>query len=140
MTTYDNRLSAIASYLQLALPNAPNIPRLPTFRAASKVKIPATNKIIQSAQRIVKGKTSRGIQALSKKTGRGDAAFSGLKANSEAVTKTVKSVMNSKHKIINVTRNQQGVEVIDVFNKQTNQGVRLIKETGEFDTFINLNN
>ena len=46
----------------------------------------------------------------------------------------------SKHKIINVTRNQQGVEVIDVFNKQTNQGVRLIKETGEFDTFINLNN
>lgn len=93
--------------------------------------------IVSSAERIQKGRTTRGVQALSKKIGRGDAAYSGLKATKENVQAIIKEVMESSGKISNVTRNQQGIEIIDYFNPSTGQGIRLIKETGAFDTFIN---
>ena len=44
--------------------------------------------------------------------------------------------MGAEGRVSNVTRNQQGIEVIDYFNPNTKLGVRLIKETSEFDTFI----
>jgi len=97
----------------------------------------STDDIIASASRIKKGKTRRGVQALDKKIGRGDTAYQGLKANQESVNKVIKEVMDSPKKSITPTRNQQGIEVIDIINPDTKQGVRLIKETEEFDTFIN---
>ena len=95
--------------------------------------------VVNSAGRIVKGKTSRGTQALSKKIGRGDAAYAGLKANQETADKIIKDVMNSSDRIDVPNRNQQGIEIIDYFNPNTKQGVRVIKETGEFDTFVTHN-
>lgn len=45
--------------------------------------------------------------------------------------------MLSKNRLDRVTRNQQGIEVIDIFDTVTRRGIRIIKSTGEFDTFIN---
>lgn len=97
------------------------------------------DNLVNSAERIVSGKTTRGVQALAKKIGRGDEAFKGLKATQNQANAIIEDVMSSKDKIVVPTRNQQGVEVIDYYNPNTKQGVRMIQETGEFDTFINYN-
>jgi len=106
---------------------------------SAKVTKSVINRLISSATRIQKGKTERGIQALSKKIGRGDEAYKGLKATKDNVNMIIEDVMSSENKITSITRNQQGVDVIDHFNPDTGQGIRLIKETEEFDTFINYN-
>ncbi|QYS87103.1 thrombospondin type 3 repeat-containing protein [Flavobacterium oreochromis] len=97
------------------------------------------DNLVNSAERIVTGKTTRGVQALAKKIGRGDEAYKGLKATQKQANAIIDDVMSSKDKIVVPTRNQQGIEVIDYYNPNTKQGVRMIQETGEFDTFINYN-
>ena len=94
-------------------------------------------RVVESASRIKTGNTMRGVQALSKKIGRGDSAYSGLKPTPQNVNNIIENVVNSENKIINITRNQQGIEVMDIYNPNSGQGVRLINETKEFDTFIN---
>jgi RHS repeat-associated protein len=100
----------------------------------------SVNEILKSSSIIKKGNTTRGVQALSKKVGRRDAPYIGIKVNKENVEKIIEDVMTAKGRVDKVTRNQQGKEVLDFFNPKTNQGVRLLKETKEFDTFINYNN
>ncbi|WP_157802164.1 RHS repeat-associated core domain-containing protein [Flavobacterium sp. 1] len=100
-------------------------------------KISSIDDIVKSAQRIISKNTTRGVQALAKKIGRGDEAYRGLKANQATADVIINDVMSSESKITVPTRNQQGVEVIDYYNTTSNQGVRVIKESGEFDTFIN---
>ena len=97
----------------------------------------SADDLVTSAARLAKGKTSRGVQALSKKIGRGDEAFKGLKATQENADNIIRDVMGSKGRVMQTTRNQQGVEVIDYFNPKSGQGIRVIKESGAFDTFIN---
>lgn len=97
------------------------------------------SETISSSRRIIGGNTSRGIQALSKKISRGDLPYQGLKATQEQVEKIIQSVMLSKNRLDKVTRNQQGIEVIDIFDTVSKRGIRLIKSTNEFDTFINYN-
>ena len=94
--------------------------------------------VVKSAERIVKGKTSRGVQALDKKIQRGDEAYKDLKSNNETASKIIYDVMNAKNRIKINTRNQQGKEVTDYFNPETKQGVRL-DSNGEFDTFLTHN-
>ena len=53
------------------------------------------------------------------------------------VNEIIRSDMTAENKLTVPTRNQQGIEVIDYFNPSSGQGVREIKETGKFDTFIN---
>ncbi|GJM65019.1 RHS repeat-associated core domain-containing protein [Persicobacter diffluens] len=107
------------------------------FSSIAKSSINSIGDIIKSASRIQKGKTSRGVQALSKKIGRGDEPYRGLKATQENVTSIIENVMNANNKVIKPGRNQQGKEIIDFFNPDSRQGIRLIKETGEFDTLVN---
>ena len=92
---------------------------------------------ILSSQRIISGNTTRGVQSLNKKVSRGDLPYQGISVNQEQVEKIIKEVMLSKNRLDQVTRNQQGVEVLDIFDTVTQRGVRLIKSTNEFDTFIN---
>ncbi len=94
--------------------------------------------VLQSANKL-KGKTSRAVQSISKKVGRGDAAYTGLKPNKATAEKIIAEVINSKNQIVQRTRNQQGTAVVDIFDVDTGRGIRLIEETGDFDTFINYN-
>ena len=55
------------------------------------------------------------------------------------VNKIIKDVMSSKNRIDETNITQQGVQVIDYYNPKTKQGVRVIRSTGKFDTFINYN-
>jgi hypothetical protein len=102
-------------------------------------KISYVENIANSSERVVSGNTTRGGQALAKKIGRGHEAYAGLKATQANAEKIINDVMNSKNRITVPTRNQQGIEVIDYYNTSTKQGVRVLKESGEFDTFINYN-
>ncbi|WP_299132557.1 hypothetical protein [uncultured Tenacibaculum sp.] len=97
------------------------------------------SETISSSNRIVNGNTTRGVQALSKKISRGDLAYQGLKSTQEQAQKIIQEVMLSKNRLDKLTRNQQGVEVLDIFDTQTKRGIRLIKSTNAFDTFINYN-
>lgn len=106
---------------------------------AKAPKIRTVNEIAESSKRFVSKGTTRRVQTLSKKINRGDIPYQGLKFNQATADVIINDVMSSKDKITVPTRNQQGVEVIDYYNKTTNQGVRIIKESGEFDTFINYN-
>jgi hypothetical protein len=107
----------------------------PTFKAKGSH---SSRGLIQSSKGVKKGTESRGIQALKKKVHRGDAAYKDLPTNQSTVNKIIRSVMNSPNRIRQATRNQQGVKVIDYFNPSTGQGVRVIEETGAFDTFISI--
>jgi hypothetical protein len=108
-----------------------------TISKLAKSESHTSNALIESSKLIDKGNSARGIQALSKKIGRNDAFYKNLKATQENVDKIIESVMNAKDRIMIPTRNQQGVPVIDYFNPSTGQGVRVIEETGKFDTFVN---
>ncbi|MBF4485042.1 hypothetical protein IRZ78_09445 [Flavobacterium sp. CSZ] len=100
-------------------------------------KVSTIDNIVESARRVISKNTTRGVQALAKKIGRGDEAYRGLKANQGTADVIINDVMASESRITVPTRNQQGIEVIDYYNPTTSQGVRIIKESGEFDTFIN---
>lgn len=100
-------------------------------------KVSTIDNIVESARRVISKNTTRGVQALAKKIGRGDEAYRGLKANQGTADVIINDVMTSESRITVLTRNQQGIEVIDYYNPTTSQGVRIIKESGEFDTFIN---
>jgi RHS repeat-associated protein len=109
------------------------ITKLPIIKKSPKI-----SNVIESAERIVKGNTKRGIQSLDKKIQRGDEAYLGEKAKTENVKKIINDVLNSKNLIIEPTRNQQGKSVTDYFNPDSKQGIRLNSED-EFDTFVTYN-
>jgi hypothetical protein len=93
--------------------------------------------ILKSASRPARAgsKDSRALQALKKKVDRGDAAFRGLSKDLQSAEKVIKDIINSKDKIVKPSL-RNGINYIDIFDKKTGRGVRLID--GAFDTFINL--
>lgn len=101
--------------------------------------------IIKSAKRVLKtSKTGQqvlvGVQALSKKIGRGDEAYRHIKkATDVEVSNIIQSVMEHPDKVLKIERDQSGREIIDIFNPDTKQGIRLDLKTGEFVTFVNYN-
>jgi RHS repeat-associated protein len=98
----------------------------------------SADDVIKSAGRAYKNgkKITHGARSLSKKIGRGDAAYLGIKATDDEVNKIISSVMNHPDRVMKPNRNQQGQAVLDFFNPETQQGVRILVKTGEFDTFI----
>ena len=106
---------------------------------ANLVENISSESVIESSQRITKGTTGRGVQALSKKIDRNNPAYSGLKANQATVESIINSVLEAKNQVIRPVTNGQGVKMIDIYNTSTNQGIRINSETVNFDTFINYN-
>ena len=89
---------------------------------------------------------SRAVQALRKKVdrannGKGNEAFKGLPINQETADNIIQESLGNSNQtpIINTGRNRNGQDFVEIFNPSSGRGVRMLKEDGSFDTFVNLN-
>ncbi|MCJ8344399.1 RHS repeat-associated core domain-containing protein [bacterium] len=104
---------------------------------------PSTFDVIASALNPSKAgsKTSRGIQALTKKIqGKGKGKnFQNLKANQNTVNDLIKEIIqNNKNPIFKSGLDRNKVEILDIFNPTTKRGIRFRKDNGDFYSFVNL--
>jgi hypothetical protein len=101
----------------------------------------SVDDVIASASRPsrVGSTTSRAVQALQKKiTNAGKAAnFGGLKANESTANALIREAFGARNPVFRTSMNRAGQPVIDILNPSTGRGVRLLRESGAFDTFVN---
>jgi hypothetical protein len=107
-----------------------------------KFDVPSEQNVINSALRPSKpgSTTTRGIQALQKKLDNPakSANFTGLNINQATVNSIIREVLSSPNPIVRSGSFRSQKAVIDIINPSTGRGIRLLRDSGEFDTFINL--
>ncbi|MBN1378586.1 MAG: hypothetical protein JXA04_05070 [Gammaproteobacteria bacterium] len=111
--------------------------------AKSERLFPAgVDDIIESAARPsrVGSGSSRGLQALQKKIDnpRKVEYFQGLSKNTDTVESIIREAYTTPKPIFDTGINRAGQEFIDIISPTTGRGIRLLRETGEFDTFVNM--
>jgi len=113
----------------------------PAATEASRLFPGGVDDVITSASRPSRAgsTTSRALQALQKKISNPSKAanFGGLKANEATANSIIREAFGAPYPVFRTSTNRAGQEVIDVLNPWTGRGVRLMKESGAFDTFVN---
>jgi hypothetical protein len=104
--------------------------------------LPKPEDVIATAARPSReGSTyTRGVQALQKKvsTPAKSTHFKGVKPTKQAVNDIINEALGAEAPVIRESVNRNGQAVRDIINPKTGRGVRVLKATGEFDTFVNL--
>jgi len=60
-----------------------------------------------------------------------------LEANEATANSIIREVLGAQSPVFRTSTNRAGQDVIDVLNPSTGRGIRLFKESGAFDTFVN---